>query len=31
MPTTDIMLFIANQRQRKWAIAATLAFVCTGH
>jgi len=31
MPTTDIVQFIVNQRQRKWEIAATLVFVYTGH
>jgi len=27
MPTTEIVQLIVNQRQRKWEIAATLAFV----
>jgi len=27
----DIAQLIVNQRQRKWEIAATLVFVCTGH
>jgi len=31
MPTIDIVQLIANQRQRKREIAATLVFVCTGH
>jgi len=31
MATTDIVQFIVNQRQRKWEIAVTLVFVCTGH
>ena len=31
MPTTDIEQLIGNHRQRKYEIAATLVFVCTGH
>jgi len=31
MPTVDIVQLIVNQRQRKWEIAATFVFVCTGH
>jgi len=30
IPTIDIVQLIGNQRQRKWEIAATLVFVCTG-
>jgi len=29
MPTVDIVQLIANQRQRKWELTATLLFVCT--